>query len=147
MNNLFLLLVLFQLKHFLADFPFQTDWMLRKFAPDWSFVWPLLAHSSVHALFTCVLFLCFGASIPVALALAGLNGVVHFGMDRLKAGPRYLGRFKQLSGEQLLWARIPVNGKPNHKSLWGNKLFWWSLGLDQLVHGLTDLACVWLFLR
>jgi hypothetical protein len=53
--------------------------------------------------------------------LAIVDFVVHFTMDRIKAGPRYLGRFSDVS----------------------SKAFWVSFGFDQMVHHLTHLYIVW----
>jgi hypothetical protein len=117
----FLLFVIFQLKHFLADYPLQNGFMLGKSRPDWSFFVPLLSHVSVHVTFTLVIALLAGVSVPVALGVAAFDGVVHFFMDRIKAGPKYLGRFKDIT-------KSP---------------FWWSLGFDQMIHHLTHIAIVW----
>ena len=116
--QIFLLLVIFQLKLFLADYPLQFGYMLGKFKPDRSFFWPLVAHCSVHAAFTLAIVLCFN---PGVWWLALVDGVIHFFMDRLKAGPKYLGRFKDLYSKQ----------------------FWWSLGFDQMVHHLTHYYIIY----
>lgn len=121
--NIFILLILFQVKHFLADFPLQTPYMLNKFKASWGFVVPLLSHGLTHALGTLVISYMFTQSIYYSLKLAFLDLVVHSIMDRIKAGPKYLGRFKL-----------------------DNKLFWWSLGLDQMVHHLTHYAIIYLII-
>lgn len=119
--QIFLLLVIYQFKHFIADFPLQGKYMLGKFKPDWSFFWPLVAHCSVHSAFTLAIVLCFK---PEVWWLAIVDGVVHFTMDRIKAGPKYLGRFKDLYSKQ----------------------FWWSLGIDQMVHHLTHYYIIFMII-
>jgi hypothetical protein len=54
-----LLLAVYQLKHFVADYPLQTPYMLKKFLPGNDFIKPLSAHAGVHALFTlyCLLWI------------------------------------------------------------------------------------------
>src|SRR5688572_8383480 len=106
------LLVFFQLKHFFADFVLQNVWMLQKARPGWDFVPPLAIHCGVHALITlsAVMYL-----YPSLWWLAALDFVVHFTMDRIKAGPHFLGRFTDVRG----------------------KAFWVCFGLDQMVHHLT----------
>lgn len=116
-EQVFLLLLIFQVKHFLADYPLQTTWMLGKFRPDWSFFWPLTLHCLVHTWFTAVI---VTAIDPTKWWLAIVDFVIHFVMDRIKAGPKYLGRY-------------------NVKE----KQFWWSLGLDQSVHHLTHYFIIW----
>lgn len=114
------LLVFYQVKHFLADFVFQNVWMLQKSRPGWDFVPPLSIHCGIHA----------GATLAAALYLnpslwwlGVLDFVVHFIMDRIKAGPRYLGRFQDIRG----------------------KAFWVTFGFDQMVHHLTHIyICIML---
>jgi hypothetical protein len=117
---IFLLLVLFQVKHFVADYPLQGKYMLKKFSPNWDFFIPLFLHSAVHAAFTLLIAAYFKPEIAFEVALLDL--VVHFTMDRIKAGPKYLGRYKDMY----------------------DKKFWWSLGLDQSVHHLTHYFIIYL---
>lgn len=152
---IFKLLAIFQLKHFLADYPLQNEYMLGKFKSDWGFFKPLLAHCSVHAGFTFIIVLVANGEQKdvfwVALGLALIDGTIHFFMDRIKAGWKYLGRFKSLSKDEYADAKkesmrptrtggiLPDWDKQDaQRKLRDNKLFWWSLGFDQMVHHLTD---------
>lgn len=109
-----LLFMLFslQVKHFLADFPLQSKYMLRKTAKKGWFK-PLLAHAGVHG----------GLTWLVLMPLVGFSGaiiygaadtVVHFCIDFWKA------RFTTHHPFQ--------------------KQFWNAFGLDQLAHQLTYIA-------
>jgi len=110
------LLVLFEVKHFAADFPLQNAYMLRKKdRVDWEL--PLAAHCAVHALLTFFLLLQFGVWAALTLSLA--EGMLHFVIDRLKAHP-------DLGGQ---WGI-------------GQSEFWVALGADQLAHHLTYIAIV-----
>ncbi len=115
----FLLLVLFQFKHFAADFPFQSQYMLKKVRPGWDFVPPLALHCAFHAFLTLSV---VWALVPSLWWLATLDFAIHFMMDRIKSGPRYLGRYNNLS----------------------KKAFWNCLGFDQMVHHLTHFYIVWM---
>lgn len=116
----FVLLVVFHVKHFLADFPLQFDFMLKyKVSATWNFIVPLSMHCLIHSGFT--LFICLIID-PSYWWLAILDFAVHFAMDRLKAGPKYLGRFND----------------PNKTS------FWVALGFDQMVHHLTDVLIIYI---
>ena len=112
------LLFLFEVKHFLADFVFQSKYMLRKVHGDWTFFIPLTAHAGVHGIWTFVGLLIYMAGsieksfIGICFVLGVFDGVTHFFIDRLKAGPRYLGRYKDVQ----------------------TSIFWWCIGLDQLLH-------------
>ena len=111
MTNLFLLLVIYQLKHFVADYILQSHpFFIGKFLPGWKFVKPLSAHCGIHALMTMCIAVAWGASDEKAALLALLDFVIHFLMDRLKASPKWLGRWKALSGaeymaDHLAWSK------------------------------------------
>jgi hypothetical protein len=151
---LFVLLVVYQLKHFLADYPLQRSWMLGKFKPGWDFVWPLAAHAGVHGVFTYIIARCYGADVWPALVMSVFDFGVHFVMDRLKASPKYLGRWKPLTAAEWLAAhkevaagvlRVRYGHEPEHSPaarLRANTLFWYALGLDQMVHHLTHYAII-----
>jgi hypothetical protein len=172
---IFTLLVLYQLKHFLADYPLQTKYMLGKFKPGRDFVGPLLAHVAVHFAGTLAIGYYF---LPVRLwnwvwLIAAFDFTVHFAMDRIKAGPKYMGRWKAITAQQYLDHATTLKASVGtryfdskggewtfyekedleqaqtaaRKSLRGNTLFWWALGFDQMVHHLTHYVCIYAFLR
>jgi hypothetical protein len=153
---IWVLLVTFKLKHFIADYLLQGKYMLGKFKEK-GWVLPLSAHCGVHTLFTLSISL-FVVNYKMALALGVLDFVIHFIMDRVKASPKLLGRFKALSAKEYKDFQGLLNNSPDlnksHpkemedvKLRWkvlqrSNTYFWWSLGFDQLIHGLTDLLIV-----
>ncbi|MCB0414407.1 MAG: DUF3307 domain-containing protein [Bdellovibrionales bacterium] len=116
-EHIFILLILFQLKQFVADFPLQREYMLKKTLPGWEFLAPLSIHCAVHAILTLAIVLMVNASL---WWLSLVDFACHFIMDRIKSGPRYLGRF-------------------NDKS---KSSFWNIFGFDQMFHHLTHLAIV-----
>lgn len=139
-TTLFVPLFLYQLKHFIADYPAQSNrFMLGKFYPARRFILPLLAHVGVHAVGTFLITLAFTASSLLGIKLALFDAAVHFVMDRIKASPRLMGRWKPLTAPDYLEAQRTGNRKALH----GNILFWNSLGLDQMVHHLTHYVCIW----
>ena len=117
--EIFTLLVLFQLKHFICDYPLQTQYMLGKMqATGW--IQPLAAHAGVHAIATfliayVVLDLVYWLdNLFFATLFAILDFVIHFTVDRIKASPNLGGRFNPTQ-----------------------PYFWWALGADQMAHHLT----------
>jgi hypothetical protein len=154
----FSLLLIYQAKHFLADYVLQAHpFFIGKFRKGWGFAWPLAVHCGIHAAFTATIALWWGAHAVLALSLAWLDFGVHFVMDRLKAGEKYLGRWKALSGkEYVAAARALDSGQADHpqddtpalarRALRGNTMFWQCLGLDQAVHHLTHYAIIWTLL-
>lgn len=116
--EIMVLLVVYQIKHFLADYIFQGRYMLGKFK-DKGWVLPLSCHVAVHGIMTLMIALVYGSLFWVAVGVMVLDMVVHFVMDRVKASPKMLGRFPS-----------------------SQKEFWWSLGLDQMVHHLTHYAII-----
>lgn len=119
LRTTFILLVVFQVKHFVADFPLQNRYMLQKQRTDWSFIPPLALHCAIHAMTTFAVILLVQ---PNLWWLSIADFVIHFTMDRIKAGPRYLGRFADVS-------KSP---------------FWIALGFDQMVHHLTHIWIIWM---
>lgn len=132
---------LMEVKHFLADFIFQTDRHIGKFRKV-GWVLSLADHCSIHGLFTLAIVF---ALRPDLWWLAVLDFVIHFIMDRIKASPDLLGRFKALDGEGYKMCQQDVDSPDPcevsyaQNCLRSNKLFWWSLGLDQLIHQFTGL--------
>lgn len=121
METLFLLLVLFQIKHFIADYPLQTGYMLGKLQRT-NWVLPLLSHASVHSVFTFVISVLF-VPVQLALFLAIADLILHFVIDRLKASPDIGGRFNPTQS-----------------------YFWWALGLDQMAHHLTHYIFIYIII-
>lgn len=129
--DLWLLLIAFQAKHFLCDFPWQTSWMLGKGKPWPQFLLPLGLHAGVHAASTFAIATVYlgekglleGAmQVPFGFLLADF--ALHAIIDRIKASPFLGGRW--------------------HPS---QPAFWNALALDQLAHGLCYLAYVFFLLR
>lgn len=117
-NFIFLLMIVFQVKHFVADFILQHNYMLKKIRPQWDFILPLTLHCLVHGVMTLLICLVFR---PDLWWLSAVDFFTHFFLDRLRSGPRYLGRYNDV-----------------HK-----KSFWVILGLDQMLHQLTHIYLVW----
>jgi len=117
LHLVFLLLCIFEVKHFLCDFPLQRRWMLQKVLPGWEFFAPLLVHCCVHGLFTLAIVMYYK---PGLWWLALVDIAAHFIMDRIKAGPRYLGRFRDRDKSS----------------------YWNALGFDQMIHHLTNFYIV-----
>ena len=112
------LLILFLLftKHFLADFPLQTPYMLRKTAEN-GWVKPLLLHAGVHAILTCSV-LCYFTGFQEAVLLSGLDFLAHLTIDAWKAR----------------LTNYPIS----------DKRFWWAFGFNQWLHALTYLQIAYL---
>jgi hypothetical protein len=154
MTAVFVLLVLFQLKHWLADYPLQRPWMLGKFK-DKGWVLPLAAHAAVHGFFTWLIVCWFTTHAWLVALVVGLDVVLHFTMDRFKAGSKWMGRWKPLTGDQYTAMRAVLAGKTAgapfplevaKERLRGNTLFWWALGIDQMFHHLTHYLIIALIL-
>lgn len=117
----FQLLVIFEVKHFIGDFPLQREYMLRKVLPGWDFVMPLMLHCAVHAGLALSIIIVVN---PQLWWLAVVDFVVHFIMDRIKSGPRYLGRFDDKAKAS----------------------YWNAFGIDQMVHRFTNFYLIWVLL-
>ena len=119
--EIFILLVVFQIKHFICDYPLQIQYMLGKMNKT-GWIFPLLSHSAVHAFGTFVIVSFYDIYLAIYLALIDL--VLHFIVDRLKASPKIGGRFKL---EQ--------------------PYFWWALGADQMTHHIINYVFIYIILN
>lgn len=135
------MLLIFQVKHFLADYVFQTEYHLGKFKAGRDWILPLASHCLVHAIFTFIITIHF-ADYRNALVFSLFDFLAHFVMDRFKASPELLGQFKPLTGPQ--WMDAKKFG--DKKALEHNKYFWFSLGFDQGWHHVTHYIIIWLML-
>jgi hypothetical protein len=112
---LLFLLVLLSIKHFLADYLWQTDYMLRKVHPtEWQL--PLLLHSGVHGLLTALIMM--PPLGPVGLVLGLVDFAIHFVVDYWKAQK----------------VTTVVLSRP----------FWLAFGIDQMLHHLTYIAIAYM---
>lgn len=114
-QQLLLLLFLF-IKHYIADFLLQTDWIVTQKAKN-PFV--LAFHCFEHSIATAIV-LFFFTNFSTLLIICVAECVVHFGIDYIKASPRFLGKYKP-----------PTTA------------FFNLLGLDQLLHSITYLGIAW----
>lgn len=121
--SVYLMMVLFEVKHYIADFPIQTPYMLQK-GKDKSWVLPLASHALVHAAFTLAIIL---MARPEFWYLAGMDFILHFVIDRIKA------RYKLKPGT---W-EAHEKGKLLSK-------YYRAFGKDQLAHGLTYALIMYL---
>lgn len=104
----------FAVKHYLADFVLQTNWIARGKERRDGWVVPLATHALAHAVLALTIIL---VARPQLWWLAALDFVVHVLIDRAKT----------VTSQRCRW-------QPNQAR------FWWLLGFDQLLHQLTNLA-------
>jgi hypothetical protein len=99
------------IKHFLVDFPFQTQAMIQ--GKGTYLQRDGILHSLFHGLATSAVFFLFGFG-PLSLALGLLDFLIHYHVD---------------------WTKSNINRHFNLRP--DQNAFWNALGIDQLAHGLT----------
>lgn len=109
-------------KHWVADFLLQTVWQVRN-KGRYGHPGGLL-HSAIHIVCTLPVFVVLPpATVGYGAAILAGEYLFHYHVDWTKEQlNRSLGLKPDMSG------------------------FWYLLGLDQLVHGLTYVAIVWMLL-
>lgn len=118
-NQIVLMMMLaFVVKHYFADFPFQTPYMLKKGSNGTAWILPLFSHSSVHALFS--VFILIGFGYAQFAWLAGVELVIHFIIDRIKA------TYKLPQGQWVGAEKYENLGK-----------YYRAFGKDQMAHYIT----------
>ncbi len=115
--EVFLLLSLFGIKHFLADFPLQYQYMVQEKGTYGATGG--LHHAAFHASLTFFVLLLAGYSAnPLLIPLALADGVIHYHID---------------------WAKQQLN-----RNLTIKDDRWWTLmGLDQCLHYLTYVGIIY----
>jgi hypothetical protein len=114
-TTVFILLALFGIKHFIADYLMQFDYMLREkgiYGADGG-----IHHSLVHASWTFLILVFFSDNADVIIALAFADFVLHYHID---------------------WSKQQLT-----RSLTSaDRMFWVWMGLDQTLHYLTYIAII-----
>jgi hypothetical protein len=114
-----LLLVLFQVKHFICDGPLQTSAMVKD---KGHYGRPLgFLHAGIHGAGTFVTLLLFGLAPVSALGFGLLDMVLHYHVD--------------FSKEQIVRRAGWTTSVPQ---------FWWALSADQMTHQLTYILLTYL---
>lgn len=154
---IFAALALFQIKHFLCDFPLQSAYMLKKGSSTFEFIKPLAFHSYVHGLGTFLIAYYFTDDANLSCGYGLLDMFVHFTIDRIKASPNLLGRFKVFpEAEKTAYLaavrkfeaedatdKIEIGKNIIQRRSLEEKFFWWSLGLDQMLHHITHYYIIY----
>jgi hypothetical protein len=110
--TLLMLLLGLMFKHFLADFPLQSQYMLKKTAAE-GWLLPLAAHCAIHGLLTFWVVVPF-SGLRLALLVAVGDFLAHLLVDYWKA-------------------------HLTHYTV-ADKGFWVTLGIDQMLHNFTYIA-------
>lgn len=111
-----LLLALFGIKHFVADFVMQYEYMLREKGTYGATGG--IHHSLVHASWTFLILVCFVNNANVIIGLAFLDFVLHYHID---------------------WAKQQLN----RGLTTANHMFWVWMGADQGLHYLTYIGIIY----
>ena len=104
-----------QIKHFIFDYPLQTNYQLKNkgtyFHPGG------ILHSGLHALGTTATFLVITPPLWIGLGTVAGEFLLHYHIDWGK--DQILRRMRKTSAD---------------------RAFWWAIGFDQLLHHLTYVA-------
>lgn len=128
MIEFFILLIIFQIKHLIADYYLQYPYMYENKGKPKDWAWPLFEHSSMHGGFTLGIIASYMALftitlgsdvILIAVGLATFDLVTHFCIDRWKATRK---------------------GGPDTKE------FWVNLGIDQSLHHIVGIIIIMIVL-
>lgn len=118
MNNIFYFFILFQMKHFIADFILQNNRIASQKGSNFFY---LFLHSFHHAILTFMIVIFFKQNYYLGFILSFIEIFSHSAIDFLKANKSLLGKFAYPS-----------------------KLFWVFLGFDQMLHQLNYLVYIYL---
>lgn len=115
-TTVLILLALFGIKHFIADFLLQFDYMVREkgiYGAEGG-----IHHSALHAVFTFLILVFFMQNAHDIIVLSLADGIIHYHID---------------------WVKQQLN-----KGLsTANRMFWVWLGADQALHYLTYIGIIY----
>lgn len=120
-GTVLLLVFLFQVKHLLADYVFQSGWMVTtkgRYGHPGGFV-----HAGLHGLLTIPVLLAAPVTLVVVLIIAAAEAVLHYHID---------------------WAKSAISHRMDLRP--ENKGYWVAMGADQFAHQLTYVAILALVL-
>ena len=121
-----LLLVALLTAHNLGDFTPLATARIRRAKAEGGPMGPIAAHAAIHgALVGLAVLIVIGPAASVLALAVGIELVSHFGIDAVRA-------------------RLSVH-VPALADMRSNP-FWWTLGLDQLLHGLVLVGIAFLVL-
>lgn len=116
-ETILLLLVALQVKHLLADYVWQSTWMVKN---KGIYGHPAgLAHAGMHGVFTLVVLVLFGTAPLLALVVSAVEFAIHYHIDWTKD---QLTRRRDIRPDQ--------------------RLFWVYHGVDQFCHQVTLVGVV-----
>lgn len=153
--NIMTLLVIFQVKHFVADYILQSAFpiCLDKFKEGWIGVRGCSIHCAMHAVMTGMVLMPFKLVYTNLLwqkimILVVVDFLAHFGLDWLKAQPRFFGRYEVLSKKDFQELANIDNTSfrlwfEKQRKLASNTNFWITLGADQMGHHLTHYYIIY----
>ncbi len=127
-TEILILLLLFQIKHLVADYYLQFPYMYENKGQPTKWIIPLFDHAAIHALGTSIIiFLYFmytaiptkiGGEFALLITIGAVifDGTSHFIIDRWKATRK----------------TDPTQSK-----------FWQYLGIDQMLHHIIGILIIW----
>ena len=113
--TLLAVLLILEVKHFVFDYPLQTGFQLRNkatYGHPGGFL-----HAGLHVLGTSTIFLLVRPTLVAGIAILAGEFLVHYHLDW---GKGQFNKMNQLTTK--------------------DALYWWGIGLDQMLHHLTYLA-------
>jgi hypothetical protein len=122
LDTIIFTLIIFQLKHLIADFVVQTEYQWRNkgtYGHPGGFV-----HAGIHAAGSVLAVFVLGASAGALGLVLIADFVIHYHLD---------------------WCKERFNRRRNLTHT--DALYWVSFGVDQFLHQLTYLAIVWMLAR
>ena len=114
--DIFVLLALFGIKHFFADFVFQYAYMVREKGTYGALGG--IHHAGVHAMGTFIVLMLVMSANPLTIPLALADGVIHYHID---------------------WCKQQLNSDLTVK----DDMWWVYFGLDQALHYLTYIGLIY----
>lgn len=134
-TQIFLILIAFEVKQFICDYPIHPTFILKRFQTDGNRAFIL--HALAHA---CLTFLiCFfmtTAELPLIFMLASLDFLIDFMLAIFRSRTQLIAHWRPLDLEEFMLASR--RDKVRHR------LFWAAYGLSRTIRHLTALGILYI---
>jgi hypothetical protein len=124
-SQIFLILLMFEFKKLLCDYPIHPTFILKKFQSENYKAFAF--HSFVHSFFTfLIISIMTDADMGLSLTLSFFEYIVHFALSLWKSRSQLMARFRPLDLDEFLVA--------DKKSKFHHRMYWGIFAVDRMIH-------------
>jgi hypothetical protein len=134
-SQIFVLLLAFEVKQLLCDYPILPDFLLKRFHSNG--IKAFILYSAFHGFITfTICLLLTNAEYPLALLMSLLDFAAGFALAMFRSHSSMIARFKPLDLDEFMSA--------SRKAKRQHRMYWTFFGLDQAIHHMTHFSIIYI---